>query len=702
VPDAAGVAPGRDAGDGGRFAVNLVEATGYWAAAAAYLVLSAWLAHDWWRHRSGKRLLGASVATAASMIALAALAPLASRPSASVLVVELTRYSAWFFLLSGLTPSAGRSRNVITIAYVACAALAVAGLGISAYRVDRLPLVAVTGGFLLASLGLVALEQVYRSASGSYRRSIKFLCIGFAAAFVFDLLALTATSLPGLPLERELMAARGYIIAMAAPLLGVTAHRRPSWSSRLFISRDVALGTLALGLIAVYIGLVFGGLQLMKLTDVDWIRVVQVVFFVSAMAGLAALVGSAFLWRRLRVWLVKNFYRHKYDYREEWLRFISTLSEGSNDEDARATALRAVAQIISSPGAALLMFREGRAVSDFCWPRDDMSTHVAASLRNNEFLLDLLGRRQWVVDMDEYRARPERYGPLDLPDWLAEDRGWRLIVPVLLRDQLVGMVILKDPPEGFSLTFEDRDLLKTVARHVATHLVQMETEQSLVEARQFEAYSRLSAFLTHDLKNAAAQLDLVVRNARRHGSNPEFIADAIDTVANAAGRITRLIEQLGSGAYVERREPLTVDEIAKAAVEHVQARRPAPALLVEDADLRVVASRDRLTQIVEHLIRNAQDVVSDRGSVTVRIASAGSEAVIEVVDDGPGMSKQFVRDRLFRPFQGTKGAGGMGIGVYQAREYARSVGGDLTVNSVPGQGSTFRLRLPLAAVAEVA
>ena len=304
--------------------------------------------------------------------------------------------------------------------------------------------------------------------------------------------------------------------------------------------------------------------------------------------------------------------------------------------------------------------------------------------------------------MDEYRARPERYGPLDLPDWLVEDRGWRLIVPVLLRDQLVGMVILKDPPEGFSLTFEDRDLLKTVARHVATHLVQMETEQSLVEARQFEAYSRLSAFLTHDLKNAAAQLDLVVRNARRHGSNPEFIADAIDTVANAAGRITRLIEQLGSGAYVERREPLTVDEIAKAAVEHAQARRPAPALLVEDADLRVVASRDRLTQIVEHLIRNAQDVVSDRGSVTVRIASAGSEAVIEVVDDGPGMSKQFVRDRLFRPFQGTKGAGGMGIGVYQAREYARSVGGDLTVNSVPGQGSTFRLRLPLAAVAEVA
>jgi putative PEP-CTERM system histidine kinase len=636
------------------------------------------------------------------MVALAAVAPVTAGTFLSVLVVELIRYTAWFFLLSGLATSAGRSRHVITAAYGTCTAAAIAFLWISAFRIDWLPLIAAVGGFMLGSLGLVALEQVYRSASGTYRRNIKFLCIGLGAAFVFDLLTLTATSLPGVLPEDQLVAARGYIIAMSAPLLGITAHRRPSWSSRLFISRDVAFGTLALGLIAVYVGLVFGVLQLMKLTDFTWIHVAQVVFLASATAGLAALVGSAFLWRRLRVWLVKNFYRHKYDYREEWLRFISTLSEGSAEEDVRATALRAVAQIISSPGAALVMFHEGRAVSDFCWPRDDMSSEMAATLQSNEYLIELLGRRQWVVDMEEYRARPERYGPLELPDWLVRDRGWRLVVPVLLRDQLVGMMIFQDPAEGFSLTFEDRDLLKTVARHVATHLVQMQTEQSLVEARQFEAYSRLSAFLTHDLKNAAAQLDLVVRNARRHGSNPEFIADAIDTVANAAGRITRLIEQLGRGAYVERREPVTLDEIVKAAIEHTQARRPIPALRVEAADLRVVASRDRLTQIVEHLIRNAQDVVSDRGSVTVRVASAGSDALIEVVDDGPGMSRQFVRDRLFRPFQGTKGAGGMGIGVYQAREYARSLGGDVTVSSVPGQGSTFRVRLPVATVAEVA
>lgn len=683
--------------------MNWVEVTGYWSAAAAYLILSFWLAFDWWRHRSGKRLLGASVVTCASAFVLASQVPVTAGSALPLVVMtELARYGAWFFLISGLASSTDHSRRVTTIAYGTCAAIGLAALVSWGYRVEWLPAVAAAGGIALAMLGLAALEQVYRSASAVYRRCIKYLCIGFSVVFAFELLTLSASILPGFLPAEELTAARGYVLALAAPFLGITARRRPAWSSRLFVSRDVAFGTAALAAVVIYLCLVLVGLELMGRSGVDWAGVGKMVFLASAVAGLAALAGSSFLRRRLRVWLVKNFYRHKYEYREEWLRFISTLSEGSEGEDARATALRAVSQIISSPGAVLLMIREGRAVSDFGWPRDDMSSDRAASLGKDEKLLDLLGRRQWVVDLEEYRRSPERYSPLILPAWLVEDRGWRLIVPVLLRDQLVGMVMLQEPPEGFTLTFEDRDLLKTVARHVATHLVQLETEQSLAEARQFEAYSRLSAFLTHDLKNAAAQLDLVVRNARRHGSNPEFIADAIDTVANASVRITRLVEQLGRGAYVERREQLHVGDIARSAVDHARARPPAPQLTVEGLELRVLASRDRLTQIIEHLIRNAQDAASESGSVRVRVTSTETEALVEVDDDGPGMSKQFLRDRLFRPFQGTKGTGGMGIGVYQAREYARSIGGDVTVHSVPGQGTTFRLKLPLASVAAVA
>jgi signal transduction histidine kinase len=79
----------------------------------------------------------------------------------------------------------------------------------------------------------------------------------------------------------------------------------------------------------------------------------------------------------------------------------------------------------------------------------------------------------------------------------------------------------------------------------------------------------------------------------------------------------------------------------------------------------------------------------------VRLKEAGGFAVIEVQDTGMGMEPDFVRERLFKPFVTTKGNAGMGIGVYEVREYARSEGGDVEVDTAPGAGTLFRLSLPL-------
>ena len=116
----------------------------------------------------------------------------------------------------------------------------------------------------------------------------------------------------------------------------------------------------------------------------------------------------------------------------------------------------------------------------------------------------------------------------------------------------MGFVLLYDPPPPFELTYEDRDLLKTVGRHVATQIAQQEADRKLTESRQFEAYNRLTAFMMHDLKNSAAQLRLIVDNYERHKRNPEFIDDAIGTIANAVERMTRLIDQLRGSTTPER------------------------------------------------------------------------------------------------------------------------------------------------------
>jgi putative PEP-CTERM system histidine kinase len=237
---------------------------------------------------------------------------------------------------------------------------------------------------------------------------------------------------------------------------------------------------------------------------------------------------------------------------------------------------------------------------------------------------------------------------------------------------------------------------------VATHLEQHEADRKLAEARQFEAYNRLTAFMMHDLKNSAAQLRLIVENAERHRRNPAFVDDAIETIANAADRMTRLIDQLRGSPAPDRVSTIDVVEAAAAAIKRCAERRPAPDLVRGAAHVYVEADRERLVSALEHLIRNAQDATPEHGAVTVGVDCTASEALVSVSDTGAGMDAEFVRDRLFRPFDSTKGAKGMGVGAYQVREYVVALSGKLEVQSSPGCGARFLISLPLSSRAPAA
>jgi putative PEP-CTERM system histidine kinase len=417
---------------------------------------------------------------------------------------------------------------------------------------------------------------------------------------------------------------------------------------------------------------------------------------VFALLALLGLLGAAGPRQRLRVFLSKHFYRSKYDYRAEWLRFIQTLSAAPRDADPRGNAVRSIAQIIGSPGGVLYL--RGDPPGDFTpvcvWPPQRHDPQRLPAIPADEAIAGFLERRQWVIDVQELRARPALYGDLALPSMFAPPATWRIVVPLLHGERLLGFLVLDDPPGEFQPNFEDRDLLKTVGRHVATYLAQHEADRRLAESRQFEAYHRLTAFVMHDLKNLAAQLSLIVANAERHKRNPEFVDDTITTVANSTQRMQRLIEQLKGREQLDLRRAVVVADALRRACERCALRRPVPMLEVVDAGLCVEADLEQLTAAFEHLLRNAQDATADDGSVVVQARASGEECVVTVTDTGCGMSEQFVQERLFKPFDTTKGSQGMGIGAYQLREYVRSLGGSVQVASVPARGTTFVVRLP--------
>jgi putative PEP-CTERM system histidine kinase len=431
---------------------------------------------------------------------------------------------------------------------------------------------------------------------------------------------------------------------------------------------------------------------------------------------LALLVASGSSRRRLRVFLNKHFYRNKYDYRIEWLRFIQTLSAPEEGIDTRDNAMRAIAQIINSPGGVLFLRNEesGEFKAVASWPPGDFTeSNRYPLLPATEELVSFLQRFQWVIDLEEMRITPDAYQNIALPAFLHETRRYRLVVPLAHGDSLIGFGLLASPPPPFNPNYEDRDLLKTVGRHVAVHLAQFEADKRLSESRQFEAYHRLTAFVMHDLKNLAAQLALIVSNAEKHKRNPEFVDDAISTIANSTGRMQRLIEQLQRRETQSLKRHVPLAEIARQASVRCQGREPLPVCEAMPDEIWVEADPERLTMIVEHVIRNAQDATPVSGSVRISTGYEGAAAegdiadttrlrvptaVLTVTDTGGGMSREFIQERLFKPFDTTKGSKGMGIGAYQVREYVQSLGGRVEVRSQEGAGTRFNLRLPLSTV----
>jgi putative PEP-CTERM system histidine kinase len=194
----------------------------------------------------------------------------------------------------------------------------------------------------------------------------------------------------------------------------------------------------------------------------------------------------------------------------------------------------------------------------------------------------------------------------------------------------------------------------------------------------------------HDLKNLIAQQSLVVKNAARHKDNPVFIDDAISTIDNSVRRMSQLLEQLKRGQQQGGAERVELASLLTSTVGKHADIQPTPQLEVIENGIEVQAEPQGLT-----MIKNAQEATRGDGHVEVRLRRNGKNAEVEVTDDGCGMDPAFVRERLFRPFDSTKGSKGMGIGAYQAREFIRGAGGDLSVESRPGSGTTFRIRLPI-------
>jgi putative PEP-CTERM system histidine kinase len=677
----------------------LLAAVGYSLAALAYLGLSGLIVVSWRRRPQG-RLLVLATALSAAWGALSALTAWGLLPPRLGLAAEVARNGAWLALLlyilhlrlpaGAMLPAPLRFIRLL-------GALLVGGLLLASVY----PFIVLTqpglmqsagnmGLVLLTVMGLVLVEQVYRSTRPEDRWAIKLLCLGLGGLFVYDFFLYANAALFN-ALDAQVWAARGYVAALVTPLIAVSAARNPEWSAPVGLSRSMAFHTASLLGAGIYLLLIAGAGYYLRLFGGEWGDVVQTVFLFAAAMLLMLLMFSGTLRARLRVFLSKHFFSYRYDYREEWLNFTRTLTEGQPGERLCERAVEALARLLESPGGALWM-REGNAgyqrASHWNWS-DISGTEPAGS----PFIQWLTGK-QWVVDLDEMKTRRDLYDDVDAPAWIRQAGDAWLIVPLLLHDELLGFVVLKHSLGKVSFNWEVSDLLKVAARQAAAHLAQMRASNQLIVARQFESFNRTTTFVIHDLKNLVAQLSLLLANAEKHKHNPEFQADMLGTVESAVARMNKVLAQLRRSGEEARTRPVAVADILNDAAASKQAFKLRPQLDLASAGMQVRADREQLTRAIGHLLQNALEATPPSGQVTLRAYEESGQAIIEITDTGSGMDDEFIRTRLFQPFDSTKGAG-MGIGAYECRETIRALGGQMEVESTPGSGTRFRVCLPL-------
>ena len=625
----------------------------------------------------------------------------ASGPDWWYQLLEVSRGVMWLvFLVQLLEPSLRDSGSGRWLRWVWPALVGYGVLLVGVEQSTRLSLpfdppadAATLGHIGLAIGGLALIEQLFRNTRPHRRWATKFLYLGLGLIFAYDFF-LYADALLFKRLDPAVWEARGLVSAMAVPLIAVAASRNPEWSLDVFVSRRMVLHSVAIFGAGIYLLAMAGMGYYIRAYGGNWGTTLQLAFVAGAGVLLFVLLFSGQLRAKARVILSKHFFNYKYDYREEWLSFTHTLSSGEPNEPLRERAIRAAAEIVHSNGGLLWTRREpGDFSLAATWNLNEPSVR---SEPGDSPLIGFMEEQQWVIELDQCEQDPELYGDLVLPEWLRElHRAW-LVIPLLHGEELKGFLVLAEPRAQQQLNWEDRDLLKTAGRQVASYVALLETTEALWESRQFEAFHRLSAYVVHDLKNIAAQLALVVSNAARHKANPVFVEDAFSTVANATEKMNRLLAQLRKETRIGGSvQPVALAAAVCQAIAARAARRPTPTPhIAPDDEPWVRVDQERLIAVLEHLIQNAQEATHAEGVIEVSVYSENQMAVAAIRDNGCGMDAKFIRERLFKPFTTTKGNAGMGIGVYESREFAQAAGGSLTVVSQPGQGSTFFLRLP--------
>lgn len=531
---------------------------------------------------------------------------------------------------------------------------------------------------------LVNFEVTLVNASPEALWQIKLDIIGLGTivtvlAFYFSQALLYRT------LNMNYISLRSIMVIVAVAMISYSKWYRRG-RVQIQVSRQVAFKSFvlfAVGLYLIMLGLLGEGMSYLGGAFTHFMTISFA--FLAGVALLILLLSERFR-REVKVVLHKNFYQNKHDYRAQWLRFTEQLSTSTSGEELLQRILFAYCDIFGMGGATLFLYEEEE--KGYCAKAAYEMDPIYDVISLDNMLVGVMKKKGWVINVKDCdQAVKGEYSHF------LETNSISFIIPLFNGERLEGFITLgRIIKEDEVYIYEDYDLMKTIARQASQAILHHRFSEQVAQALEMEAINNVATFVVHDLKNLVATLSLIIDNANKYMPNPDFQKDMLTSLGNTAEKMGALIgrlKNLGEKNLYDVHSVDLLDLVTKTA-SMVAAGR----IVVSGKAEKIIADGDEIQKVVMNLFVNAVEASDHERPIQAEVGNKSGESFIRVTDEGCGMSDDYIRTKLFKPFKSTKKQG-LGIGLYQCRKIIEGHGGRIEVSSKEGNGSVFTVWFPL-------
>jgi putative PEP-CTERM system histidine kinase len=550
-----------------------------------------------------------------------------------------------------------------------------------------------------AVLILMSLVDTLRASIGRMRWQIKFMILGIGAVFAFRLYSGSQTLLFS-AVNSNLELANSVTMMVGGSLAWVALSRLSGLRIDIYLSRSFLHSSLTVSVAGTYLIAVGILAKVIGFLEAGESFYLDAFLVFLAFLGLFILLLSDRFRRKVRRFVSFHFKRPQFDYRKEWTEFIQVAASLTDIKDFCAAIARKVSKTFDALSVSIWLLDEAGQdleIGGSTVLSETQAKRALAGWKNRKGLI--MGMRDHPQPVDFDRSR--RGWAADFARENAEDlkrAKIRVCVPMRAGGDFQGLLTMNDRVGGTSLLQEELELAETIADQTAGVLLNLRLFERLRKVKETETIQCMSAFMVHDLKNLASMLSLAIENLPVHYDNPDFRKDVLTLFRQSLRKIEDLWGRLVlMGQKIElKRRPVDLNRLVADTVAGLNGGQ-SPSILQDLHPLpRVFIDPEQIQKVVTNLIFNAKEALGEKGEIRIATRRDNGWVVLLISDNGCGMTGEFMEKSLFRPFKTTKKTG-MGIGLYHSKMIVEAHQAGIDVESEPGQGSTFRVRLPITA-----